>query len=159
MTLKDFKFESHCISNPPNQTPQSWVYLVKPPDDSIGGLDENSPRDRAFITECIAHGFELVKSSVYDEFLRSRRIRMSRKLDAAGFKEYVQHRYDVQRARVAMGELTTDDFTWGEWEEYMLGSIGYHIKMDDTRWERLVQPALAGQSRPHIDARHMIESQ
>lgn len=128
----------HNISNPPNAVPRQWVYLIKPPNESIGGIDFNDAGAREFITAKGAEGFMIVKSDVYDEFLRQCRERARRDMDAAGFTEYLQQRYDIQRAKVFMLGIETSDLTWGEWEEYMPSSIGYTSKMDRTRWPKLV---------------------
>lgn len=119
----DYDFEKHNIRASANRVPASWVYLIKPPDDCIGGLDTNEPADCEYIHMAEQAGFIRVSPDIYDEFLRSRMVKAAQ---AGRFSEHMQERYDIQRARVALYEIDSSQFTWGEWAEYQPDSLGYY---------------------------------
>lgn len=147
----DYDFERHHIkSDNTDKVPDRWVYLIKPPDDCIGGLDLNKPTDHAYCMKAQKEGFILVGPNLYDEFLRSRRIKARKAGGDAGEKEYMQGRYTIQRLRVAMYELDSTQFTWGEWEEYTPSSIGYPPRyLSDEDWQNQYEQYLrAGLSEP-----------
>lgn len=120
----DYDFERHHISDTGNdRIPAGWLYFIKPPNDSIGGLDSNNPRDQAYIADVLAAGFIEVSSKIYDEFLRSR---LMKAVKAGNHAQYVQERYNIQRARVELYEIDESQFTWAEWAEYQPDSLGYY---------------------------------
>lgn len=125
-----FKFEKHHISNTPNRgQPASWAYLIREPDDSIGGLNLEVPAHQALIQQLTEAGFHIVPSAVYDEFLRSCRIQSHRMMSPEDHAAYIQTRYTFQRMRVLSGEITEGQLTWGEWEEYMPSSWGWYAPL------------------------------
>lgn len=132
----DYEFEKHHISNPPNETPPGWVYLIKPPNACWGGLDESNPTEQAKIDDLLAAGYTKVSSSIYDEFLRSMRIKAGR---AGKLAEHVQLRFDIIRAREAVGLINRDQFTWGEWEEHTPSCWGWGGDLDRYSYLKLVE--------------------
>lgn len=133
----DYDFERHHISsnNDDRGIPAEWVYLIKPPDDCIGGLDLELTRERALIDKALAEGFIRVSPNLYDEFLRSRKIKAFRISNEVG-EIHMQDRYTFQHLRVATLQIGEGALTWGEWEEYEPTCIGYPPRyFSDEPWE------------------------
>lgn len=143
MNPDDYKFERHHISDTGNdRVPRQWVYMIRPPDDSVGGIDFSTSEGREAVAMLGGRGFVLVTSKVYDEFLRSRRIKYIRSHTAEEIYEFIQMRYDIQHARVALVPgMTENELTWGEWEEFMPSSWGDYTQYDKLRWRNLIPRA------------------